>query len=291
MKKGLPKQEVGYQPPETIKLIYCIAVLEVVLKENKEAKELYSDIKGCWGLPGIQEIFNKLEKKIPSDEKMIRSIITKAGYNYRKTPPEDNPAKVARALIVGFKELIANFTKKLMLWVIISGKRRRHLKMLSKSIDRLLRVGFNKESEQVKGKYKITASISNTLATMVLIRAMIETYNMNFNKLGKIPMLKHGKHLYSVDTVMAGNLPDRAYRSLVSQYLGAEYRRMNDSRIDNIAKHWYQCRVVHSGPKEYCLHLLKTTGEILDPANLSNEIKECDEAIGYAREKTGKRKK
>jgi hypothetical protein len=31
-------------------------------------------------------------------------------------------------------------------------------------------------------------------------------------------------------------------------------------------------------------------GEILDPANVSKEIKEYDEAIGYPREKTGKRK-
>ena len=34
--------EGNYHPPETIGLVYCVAVLEIVLKEHSKAKELYS---------------------------------------------------------------------------------------------------------------------------------------------------------------------------------------------------------------------------------------------------------
>ena len=55
-----PKLKDGsYHPPETIGLVYCVAVLEIVLKEHPNAKELYEDIKDCLLLPGVQETFNK----------------------------------------------------------------------------------------------------------------------------------------------------------------------------------------------------------------------------------------
>jgi len=53
--------------------------------------------------------------------------------------------------------------------------------------------------------------------------------------------------------------------------------------LDNVAWRWYQSRVIYSGAEEYCRQLLIDEGETLDPANVSNEIKECDEALGYPR--------
>ncbi len=56
----------------------------------------------------------------------------------------------------------------------------------------------------------------------------------------------------------------------------------HDATLDKAAWDWYQCRVVYSSITEYCRQM-SLKGIDLDPSNLSNEIKKCDEAVGYPR--------
>jgi hypothetical protein len=64
--KQVKENDKSYHPPETIKLDYCATVLAVVLKNHPKAIDLYANVKDCMLLPGVQETFNKVEKKMPT---------------------------------------------------------------------------------------------------------------------------------------------------------------------------------------------------------------------------------
>ena len=63
-----------YHPPETIRLDYCAAVLAVVLEQHPKAKDLYENIKDCMLLPGVQETFSKVERRVPETDKLIKGM-------------------------------------------------------------------------------------------------------------------------------------------------------------------------------------------------------------------------
>jgi len=286
----------SYHPPETIRLDYCAAVLAVVLEQHSKAKDLYENIKDCILLPGVQETFSKIERRIPESDKLLKGMVKKAGYK-KNSKPEDNSAKSARRLIIGAIGLITSIKNKLMLPILISSRRRHDLKVLARSIDNFIRVCFNSESARVKGDYRVTGNTSNTLTMLVFARALLDTnekYCRMFKRMGRIPMFKHGKKRFAVDTVLDGDMPALAQRSLIKQYMEAGFKLKHGRVIETTAWRWYQCRVVHDGPTGYYYQQLKqTTPEdpvIVEPENLLHELKEFDEALGYSRGKTGKRK-
>jgi len=295
-KQNVNEYDKSYHPPETIRLDYCAAVLAVVLKHHPEAKELYENIKDCMLLPGVQETFSTVEHRMPESDKLIKGMVTKAGYK-KNSKPEANSAKSARRLIIGAIGLITSIKNRLMLPILISSKRRHDLKVLARSVDNFIRVCFNSESARAKGDYRITGNTSNTLAMLVFVRALLESnekYYRMFKKMGRIPMFKHGKKLFAVDTVLDGEMPALAQRSLIKQYMEAGFKLKHGKIIETTAWRWYQCRVVHDGPTGYYHKQLKQTTQedmvVVEPENLLHEMKALDEALGYTREKTGKRK-
>jgi hypothetical protein len=295
-KQNIKEYDKSYHPPETIKLDYCAAVLAVVLQQHPKANELYENVKDCILLPGVQETFSTIEQKITDTNKIFKGIVTKAGYK-KDSKPEDNSAKSARRILFGAKELIVGLTNRLMLPILISSRRRHDLRVLTRNIDNFIGVCFNSESARAKGNYRITGNTAKTLAMLVFAWALRDTnekYNRMFKKIGKIPMFKHGKKQFDVDTVMGGKMPALAQRSLINQYMKAGFKLKHSKVIETTAWRWYQCRVVHDGPTGYYHQQLKyTTPEdpvVVEPENLLHELKEFDEALGYIREKTGKRK-
>jgi hypothetical protein len=135
----------------------------------------------------------------------------------------------------------------------------------------------------------MTAASSSTLVLSVFIKAMLEVRPMHLNRMEQLPMYLKGKKLYTIKAVNNGVMPRRVRSAISSDYLKAGFILKHDDKIDAVAKHWYQCRVAYSGPEEFCIKQ-ELKGERLDPANVSKEIRECDKAIGYPRENTGKRK-
>jgi len=295
-KQTIKEIDKEYHPPETLYLNYCAAVLAVVIKYHPKAKELYENIKDCILLSGVQETFSKVERRVPEGNKLIKGIVTKAGYK-KNSKPEANSAKSARRLIIGAIGLITGIKNRLMLPILISSKRRHDLKVLARSVDNFIRICFNSESARAKGDYRITGNTSETLAMLVFVRALLDTnekYHRIFKKMGRIPMFKHGKKRFDVDTVLDGKMPTLAQRSLIKQYMDAGFKLKHGRIIETTAWRWYQCRVAHDGPTGYYYQQLKqTTPEdpiVVEPENLLHELKEFDEALGYSREKTGKRK-
>lgn len=295
-KKIVKENDKEYHPPETIKIEYCAAVLAVVLKYHPEAKELYEDIKNCIRLPGVQDTFSTVEGKIPEGGKLLMGMVKKAGYD-KNSKPEENSAKTARRMILGAIGLIKDIKNRLMLPIIISSRRTHDLKVLAKSIDNFIRICFNSESARARGDYRVTGNKADKVGMLVLARALFDTnekYRRIFKRMGKIPAFKHGKKRFTVDMAMDGKLPALAQRSLVKQYMEAGFKLKHGKVIETTAWRWYQARVVHDGPTDYYHEQLKkTTPEdpvIVEPENLLHELKDFDEALGYSRKKTGKRK-
>lgn len=177
MRKDANEYDKSYHPPETIKLDYCAAVLAVVLEQHPKAKELYENIKDCMLLPGVQETFSTVENRIPESDKLIKGMVTKAGYK-KNSKPEENSAKSARRLIIGTIGMITGLTNRLMLPILISSRRRHDLRVLARSVDNFIRVCFNRESARAKGDYRITGNTSKTLAMLVFVRAMLDSLKL-----------------------------------------------------------------------------------------------------------------
>jgi hypothetical protein len=286
----------SYHPPETIQIEYCAAVLGVVLRNQLKANDLLQNIRDCALLPGVLDTFFNLEHDIPEGDRILKGIATSVGYN-KHSIVEANSAMVTRKLIVGFKKFTTSLSGKFMLKILSNRKRNHDLNLLVNNIDIFIRVCFNSESSRNKGIYRVTIKTSKTLMMLILLRGILDTnekYNRMFKRLVKIPMHRHGQKLYSVGAVLDGKMPDLAQRSLVKQYMEAGFKLKHNKVIETAAWRWYQCRVVHDGPTEYYYQQLKQPSpedkEVVEPENLLHELKEFDDALGYTREKTGKRK-
>jgi hypothetical protein len=284
------KAQGTYVLPEALPLSRCGAVLSIVLEENDKAKLIFEQIKENCKLPGCQEAFIKFENDLPKGQKIIRDIVKSSGYNIKKPPSREiNQLKIGKDFIFGTKKLIENYTRKFTPWVKANNQSNNDFQEVVASIAELIAVGFNREREQEKRKYKVTAFNSKALPLAVIMKAYLEVKPMNLKRYEQAPMYLHGKKLYTVKSIATGGIPTRVQKALNKDFIGAGFKLKHDDKLDREAKWWYECRVVYSGPEEFCRELA-LKGEILDPANVSKEIKEYDEAIGYPREKTGKRK-
>ena len=207
-KRKAKLKDSSYYPPEMMGIIYCAAVLEIVLKEHPEAKELFEDIKECVLLPGVEDMLNTVEQKIPDGKKLLKGIVKEAGYNHKKTPPEKNTARLGRSYIISSMKIIRNYRDKLYPKIMRNRKRKRDLKLLTKRMERFIRVCFNNESEQAKGQYKIKGGTSETLVSCILLRAVTETYeryNPKQEKVDRLPMFQH--EFYSIILQLTLKLP------------------------------------------------------------------------------------
>jgi len=284
------KDKGTYVLPEVLPISLCGAVLAIVLEENDKAKLIFEQIKENCKLPGCQEAFIKFEKDLPKGQKIIRDIVKSAGYNIKKPPSREiNQLKIGKDFIFGTKQLIENYTRKFTPWVKSNNQSNNDFQEVVASIAEFIAVGFNREREQAKSKYKVTALSSKALPLAVIMKAYLEVKPMNMKRYEQAPMYLHGKKIYSMRAVTSGKIPRRVQRALNKDFIGAGFKLKHDDKLDREAGWWYQCRVVYSGPEEFCRELA-LRGEVLDPANVSKEIKEFDEAMGYPREKTGKHK-
>jgi len=282
------KGTVFYYPPEIMPFAYCAASLDIVLHENENARHLYDEIIECHKLPGAIEIFNKLENEIPEGGELLKDIVKKAGFDYYKPPERENLGiPYMRGLMKGAFGLASEYVKRFTPWVLKGKNRNRDFRLLIGKIDELIKVGFNNESERAKGKYKVTLG-SEWLVWTVMARSLLESYELRLPDLGRVKIMKVGDRTYSMADVVNDETTTRIHRKLSKEYNDAGFLRKGDDTLDNVTWLWYQCRVAYSGPEEYCRKLLLDNGERLDSANVSNEIRDCDEAIGYPRRKRKK---
>jgi hypothetical protein len=282
-KTGKSKDQSHYYPPELMPMCICAACLGIVLKESPEAKELYHEIVECCKLPGLQQIFDKLDDEIPEGTELIKKIVDKSGLDFDKPPDMKNVGiPESRDVLRGSFDLISDYTKELTPWILEGKTRNNDLNLLLLKIKEMIRVGFNNKKDQAKGIYKVSGKQSYYLGLTIWISALFENCKLMLKEWERLKLLKIGDKVYSMNDIMTDRVTNRIHRNLTKQYKSSGFLQVRDPTLEKMAYDWYQCRVVCSGPEEYS-RKLQLKGEPGDSANLINEIEACDLLIGYPR--------
>jgi hypothetical protein len=283
-RNGNSKDKARYYPPEVMPYLLCGVCLEVVLENSEKARDLYDEIIECHELPGCRELLDKAEEIIPKGDALLKNVVKESGFDYKKPPELKNIGiPYMRGLLEGWTGVAATYTEKITPWALKRKHINRDFKKLIRIINELIKVGFNKESDKAKGIYKMTAFTSNALMYVIYTRSLAEYCRLTLTEWERVGVLKIRGKIYNMADIWSDNVTARLHRDMMKNYKGAGFLLKHDQKLKKIAETWYKCRVMYSGPEEYCRKMLIDQGINLDPANISNEIKECDEAVGYTR--------
>ena len=170
---------------------------------------------------------------------------------------------VMRDFLRAMFRLIKKDMRRFPLWGVLRPRLIRDIWKFRDDLDRFILVAFNRESDRSRGKARVTLAGSEELAQAVVLQVFGEVKKVNLQAIMGLKVFPYGKELYSFNLEMNGKIPDRARRSLIGQSIEAGFDGMDVDKIARIAKHWYESRVVHAGPQEYCLYLTKTQEETL----------------------------
>ena len=291
---GQKQTKPFYFPPELKETFLCASVLAIVLEENQRAKELYADIEKCFELPGCKDPYDVVTYLLPDGRKVLQGNFGNTGDVNKEPKSVKNPFDVSMDLQKGNKKLNSIYRSRPKLFILLNNRKRRDLNKLRSSISVFIREGFNRNSENDKREYKVNGNVQSSLGTTILLPALIKKLYGDTSAIEKTKLLKHGKKDYDLPTVLERKIPDSADRFFTGQLKQAGYSKTSLEKIKTSAWRWYQCRVVCDGPTEYYNKQLKERSPkdrvVVEPENLIHEIKEFDDALGYRREKTGKRK-
>jgi len=247
-------QAKRYWPVEMQPFLVAAACVEVVLKNSEKANIIYCETKEAWGRQDCQQALNDVQIPFSSMLSAIEAV--------RSNKISDSPDPLA-----DIKERYKDSAD---------------FKYLIGRVNEFIKVGFNREADKVKGRYKVRPSQDNWLFYAVFIGTMVD-FSAERPDWDTYKLLEFRGKTYDPTTFMDAEHSNRKYRRKVSYYKGFGWRLRQDDKLKNMAWYWYQSRVVYSGPEEFCRKYLLEKGIELDPANISKEISLCDLATGYPR--------
>ncbi len=147
------------------------------------------------------------------------------------------------------------------------------LKYAHSRIRELITIGFNSEMNLKNGIIKVNPDEPDTIFLIAAIMIYSKRDHdhsplSQFTWLREYPSTRKG----------------RAARASTLRSLKGDNSRLhhNDSLLD-IANHWYQSRVVYSGPEEYCRKHYDKAHVWFEPTNVTRDIAIVDLATGYQR--------
>lgn len=273
--------------PDMISPVLCISCLGVVINNNEKAKELFDEIIDCFNSPGFQEI-NKISDIVIPDKKVIlKETIERAGFDPMKPPDmESFGVNYSQDLLDGGKQVINDYVEQKIGPMFLENKRNQSdMILLIEKIIELIKEGFNREGDKKKGEYRLPSDNSDTLINSIIFAAGMAYNDSTFQRLEQVRMFNYNGTKLNLEELLNGNVPNSANRKLSKGYTKGGFRRKNEDKLEETAERWYQCRVVYSGPEQYCREMYKKTKIPIYAGNVSNEIKQCDDALGYIREK------
>ena len=276
-----------YYIPSIVPLVYCAACLKVALKKSKKAKDIYDLIVKSYREPGMQDALKKLQSSLPGGKEafgIYKDECHKGAERARKAGRKWMPDATF------FSRFITRIVGGRLSWLWLNWRLGRNpdLKRLMSMWDDLIKAAFNREDSQEKGVYKITIKSSPMLVQAVLIKTLIDYLGWALEENGGKATLRMGSKYLDLNAFMPQNRASRHGRAWTQAFTDAKYRLLHDEKIAKVAERWYACRVEYAGINEYldALAVAPKNREVLDLANVSNEIKECDLAMGYPRSKS-----
>jgi len=155
-----------------------------------------------------------------------------------------------------------------------------------------IRVGFNRESDIQKGRYRVEVSEKAPwLLWAVGIRSLLDSYRIRFEQIRDFYKIRRYKgKTTDFYKVLSEQPMSRLHREMVAGAKAADLKLKNDKTIVEAARRWYQCRVVYPSIKKFC-DAKSSEGIALELQNVDKQIEPCDGAVGYIRRLRRKRSK
>jgi len=236
-------------------LLLAAACVDIAVEHSEDASVIYRQIIDAWDRPGCQALL-KDNIALPIAE-----------------------IKVWEQAVTGNNEYESEFD----VWTRLYERYRKSddFQYLFDRISDFIRVGLNRKKDLAQGEPKVIASRAICLCFAVGIWTAGSYLEKRTDWDGET-QLKIGDKILDT-SALDGVFSERLHRLHSKIFKRYGYRLSQDEKLRNMAWYWYQCRVVYSGPDEFCRKYLLETGIELDPANISKEILLCDIANGYPR--------
>lgn len=264
---------INYWLRESLIFAHAMACVEIVLLRSDEANAVYRDIVNSWGLPGCQEICNATLPHIPNI--LPKPLLVDEFVKFLKEELTSDTGS--------FQALITWLSSD-RFWQLTEHQ---DFQYLHNRIKDLILIGFNRKIDRDNQAWKVTPDNLpfGGLIVIISLRSVAEYYNTqpqdlfqlkvkvadkihDLNKVGRTPTTRQGRD---------------ARQGAIQTLKGSGYVLRHDKTLLELADHWYQSRVIYSGPEEYCREHYKKLGIWLEPTNISRDIAVMDFATGYPR--------
>jgi hypothetical protein len=259
-----------YWAEASLPLAYAVACVEVVCRNSEKAGAIYDEIVESWSDAGMRAISEEVASIIPESGKgRIKKAMLHPETELLRDP--NRPFKNLEKLFTGM-EVNEKFFK---------GKETAKLERL---ISEFIIVGFNRESEIRKGRYRVVPSEEAPwLIWTVAIRTALESYKITFERVRDFYKVRKRKgKIIDFQKVLTEQPMSRLHRQMVKSSKAIDLKLKNDKTIVEAARRWYQCRVVYPSIKMFC-DAKSSEGIILELQNVDKQIEPCDDAVGYIR--------
>ena len=259
-----------YWAEASFPLAYAVACVEVVSKSSEKARILYNRIIEAWSDAGIKAVSDKITSIIPESEKeKVKNALLHPETEL--LPDPNRPFKDLEKLFTGMEVDVEFFKAE-------------ETAKLERLISEFIIVGFNRESDIEKGRYRVIPSEKAPwLIWAVAIRTALESNKITLEGVRDFyKVRKYKGKIIDFHKVLKEQPMSRLHRQMVASSKAVDLKLKNDKTIFEAARRWYQCRVVYPSIKKFC-DAKSSEGIILELQNVDKQIEPCDDAVGYVR--------
>jgi len=172
-----------YWAEASLPLAYAVACVEVVSKSSEKARILYNRIIEAWSAPGIKAVSNELASIIPESARgKIKNALLHPETEL--LPDPNKPFKQLEEMFTGL-EINEDFFKDDDMEELPPEEQQdaEQFADLICLIMEFIIVGFNRESDTEKGRYRVIPSEKAPwLIWAVAIRTLLESYKIRFEQ-------------------------------------------------------------------------------------------------------------
>ena len=273
-----------YWAEASLPFAYALACVEVVSRSSEKGGVLYNKIVKAWSDPGTRVVFDDIGSMIPeSGKEKIREALLHPETGF--SPDPNKPFREVEEAFAGI-DVNEEFLKgdEMEGASPEEGEHARQLGDLTWVVMEFIRVGFNRESDIEKGRYRVEVSErAPWLVWAVGIRTLFDSYRIRFEQVRDFyKVRKYKGKIVDFHKVLSEQPMSRWHRRIVASAKAASLKLKNDKTIVEAAGRWYQCRVVYPSIREFC-DARSSEGITLELQNVDKQIKPCDDAVGYIR--------
>lgn len=252
---GAPQTALGDEAHYWTPFGYAVALVDIVLLRSQEAAAAFNEAAKSWDLPGCQAILVEAKGNAPdTNEWAVKTVQARE----RGKPLPGLPGMWFDAYD-RYKDN-ADFL------------------VLNERVREFIRVGFNRQEDRDNDRCKVTMQGAPILYLCVIARTLLQYCKVKLEDWNKY-------RPDNIDRLMKEEPGPRAERlkkkTIIQIYKSLGCQLRHDSKLLQDADHWYQSRVVYSGPEAYSRDLYKKNGVFLQPGNVGKFIRPYDSVTNY----------